>query len=383
MRRSSITRGDRAFYVGLDGLRPDDRDTLLQLPTNEVISAMMPDFRVGVTRDFLKPDGTIGFGDIGLSLLEQAHGVDWEFVSEDVKEITREQADSYDAMLVLSPKISASTLEGVERLALIARFGVGYDNVDLTACNRNGVLLTITPDGVRRPLATSAIAFLLALSHKLLIKDRLTREGRWHEKLDFMGMGLTGRTLGIIGLGNVGREVFRIASPLEMRHVAFDPYVGPDDSSHAGTEMVYLDTLMRDSDFVVVCCALTPQTYHLIDASCIALMKKSACLINVARGPIVDQAALTAALQEQRIQGAGLDVFELEPISPDDPLLTLENVILTPHAICWTDECFQANGRSACQSILKLAHGGVPANVVNREVLGSDQFERKRKRYQS
>lgn len=153
-------------------------------------------FRVGMTRDFLREDGTIGWGDIGLGALDEAHDVTWEFLPEDGQELTAEQVSPYDALIVLAPRVAAPTVEGGDRLALIARFGVGYDNVDVEACTRNGVILTITPDGVRRPVAASILALLLALSHRLLDKDRIARSGRWDEKLDHMGTGLTGKTLG-------------------------------------------------------------------------------------------------------------------------------------------------------------------------------------------
>src|SRR5262249_48237363 len=157
-----------------------------------------------------------------------------------------------------------------------------------------------------------------------------------------------GRTLGVIGLGNVGREVFDLAKPLGMRHLAHDPYPA---AAVEGVELVGLETLLGESDFVCVCCALTPETHHLLDEARLALLQPTAYLINVARGPIVDQKALTEALTQRRIAGAGLDVFEQEPIDPDDPLLALDNVILSPHALCWTDGCFRAIGESACRSI--------------------------------
>jgi phosphoglycerate dehydrogenase-like enzyme len=241
-------------------------------------------------------------------------------------------------------------------------------------------MLTITPDGVRRPVATAAMTLLLALSHKLLIKDRLTREGRWSEKLHHMGMGLTARTLGVIGLGNIGRELCDLARPFGMRLVGFDPHVEPDAAVRAGASLMPLEDLLRESDFVCVCCALTSETRHLIDAECIALMKPTAYIINVARGPIIDQAALTEALRSGTIQGAGLDVFETEPIAPQDPLLALENVILAPHALCWTDECFHGNGVSACGSILEVAAGRIPGPVVNRDVVGHPRLLEKLRR---
>lgn len=322
-------------------------------------------FRVGVTRDFLNPDGTMSYGDIGLGALDDAPDLDWEFLAENAPELSASQVRDYDALLVMAPRITEATLRGADRLALLARFGVGYDSVDVPACNRAGVLLTITPDGVRRPVAAAVMAFLLALSHKLLIKDRLTRDGQWLQRLKYMGMGLTGRSLGVIGLGNIGREVFTLARPFGMRHLASDPFAAAIDD----VALVPLETLLSEADFVAVCCALTAETRHLINAERLALMKPTAYLINVARGPIVDHRALTTALRERRIQGAALDVFESEPIDPNDPLLALDNVILAPHSLCWTDECFREIGRGAIGSILDVAAGRVPRHVVNREAL--------------
>jgi D-3-phosphoglycerate dehydrogenase len=334
----------------------------------------VPDpFRVGLTHDFLKPDGTLAFGDIGLDQLERAAGVSWEFLpppdGATPDELTAGQIQGYDALLVLAPRISAATLDGADRLLVVARFGVGYDTVDVAACTQAGVLLTITPDGVRRPVASSVLAYMLALSLRLVDKDRLTRAGRWADKVDCLGMGLTGRTLGIIGLGNIGREILRLVRPLEMRCLTVDPYLSAAQAAAEGVELVDLETLLAASDVVSVNCPLTPATHHLLNAERLALMKPTAYLINTARGPIIDQRALTAALVERRLAGAALDVFETEPVDPNDPLLRLDNVILAPHAICWTDECFSGNGASACRSILEVAAGRLPRYVVNREVL--------------
>jgi len=330
---------------------------------------MSTKFRVGITRDFLKPDGSLIVEDVGLGLLGTAADVEWEFLQQDATELRPPDVRDYDALLVLKPRVTAATLQGADRLVLVARFGVGYDNVDVEACSRAGVLLTITPDGVRRPVAAAILTFLLALSHKLLIKDRLIRASRWADKIDHMGTGLSGRTLGLVGLGNIGREVLVLARPLGMRHLAYDPYVTSADLAGADVELVALYTLLRTADFVAICCPLTPQTHRLINRERLALMKPTAYLINVARGPIVDQQALTEALRQRRIQGAALDVFEQEPIDPHDPILELDNVIVTPHGLCWTDECFRDNGRSACQSILDMAAGRTPRHVVNRDAL--------------
>lgn len=342
---------------------------------------MTSPFRVGLTSDFLKPDGTLGFGDIGLDLLASAPWIQTEFLPDLGPELPPSVASEFDALIVLAPRVTAATLAGGNRLALVARFGVGYDNIDVPACTQSDVLLTITPSGVRRPVATSALALLLALSHRLLIKDQLTRQGRWNEKMSHMGVGLTGRTLGLIGLGNIGREILRLAAPLEMRHVAHDPFLAPDAAKAAGAELLSLDDLLAQADFVCVTCNLTPETLHLLDARRLGLLKPSAFLINVARGPIIDQQALTRVLQERRIAGAALDVFEQEPIDPADPLLTLDNVIVTPHAICWTDEIFRGNGRAACQSVLDVSAGRMPRDVVNRDVMRHEGLQKKLARF--
>lgn len=325
-------------------------------------------FRVAVTADFLKPDGSCGFGDIGLDLFDQAD-VEWEFLRESFAEVPAWVSRDYDGLLLLGPRYTANSVADDQRLRIVARFGVGYDNVDVPACTAAGVLLTITPEGVRRPVAAAALTLILALSHKLLIKDRLTRDGRWAEKLDYNGQGVTGRTLGLLGLGNIGAELARIAAPLDLTILAHDPWANAELATSLGVRLVGLEELLVATDYLVVCCALTADTRHLLNAERIAHLKPSAYLINVARGPIVDQQALTAALQSGRLAGAGLDVFETEPVDPNDPLLRLDNVILAPHALCWTDECFGANGRSAIGSLIDVAQGRPPQHIVNRAAL--------------
>jgi D-3-phosphoglycerate dehydrogenase len=330
---------------------------------------MAEPFRVGLTNDFLKPDGSFAFKNIGLELLEQDPAIRWEFLQTRGGDLPAKEIRDFDALLVLSPNVTAHSVADVDRLVLVARFGVGYDNVDVTACTRAGVMVTITPDGVRRPVATSVVGYILALSLRMFDKDRLTRAGRWADKLDYMGIGLTGRTLGIVGLGNIGHEIVRLASPLGMRFLSFDPYLSAADAAAAGVELVDLETLLHEADFISLNCALTPETHHLMNEQRLGSLKPTAYLINTARGPIVDQHALTTVLQEHRIAGAALDVFETEPIDPNDPILRLDNVIVAPHAICWTDECFQGNGESACGSIVDVAARRAPKFLVDRQVL--------------
>jgi phosphoglycerate dehydrogenase-like enzyme len=326
-------------------------------------------FRVGLTRDMRSADGGSALGDLGLDMLEQVDGLEWDFLARDAAELAPELVEGYDALLVFGPAVTRATLQGVERLRLVARLGVGYDTIDVDALTERGILLTITPDAVRRPVGAGAMALLLALSHQLVLKDRLTRSGRWDEGAHLVGVGLRGRTLGVIGLGNIGTELLELARPFGMRHLAADPHLSGAEASARGAELVELDELMVASDFVCVTCPLTESTHRLVDAHRLDLMRPTAFLINVARGPIVDQEALTAALVERRIAGAGLDVFEREPIDLADPLLALDNVIVTPHSIGGTDEAFLRQGQSACAAVLDVAAGRAPEHMVNPDAL--------------
>jgi D-3-phosphoglycerate dehydrogenase len=220
---------------------------------------------------------------------------------------------------------------------------------------------------------------MLALTGKLMVKDRLAREGApgFAKRGEHMGVGLVGRTLGSLGVGNIGVETFRLAKPFDMNFIAHDPFADPKVAAELGIELVSIEELFRRSDILSVSCPLTPETRHIVNAERLALMKPTAYLINTARGPIVDQKALTKALQERRIAGAGLDVLEQEPPDPGDPILKLDNVILAPHALCWTDQCFAGNGAADVRAVLDVQHGREPRGVVNRAVLASDVWKRR------
>jgi len=291
----------------------------------------------------------------------------------------------HDALILLFPRFARESIPANHRLGLIAKVGVGYDNVDVPACTEAGIALVTAPDGVRRPVAVATITFLLALSGRLFVKDKLARQGPrgFDQRLDHNGIGLVGRVLGSVGIGNIGAEIFRLAKPFDMRFIAHDPYVNPALASELGITLVDLDTVFRESDFVTLNCPLTPQTRHLVDARRLALMKPTAFLINCARGPVVDQRALTKVLQERRIAGAGLDVFDPEPPHPDDPLLKLDNIIATPHALCWTDQMFEGIGATDVKAVLDLSRGRVPTGIVNGAVLDNPIWQQRLARYRA
>ena len=333
-------------------------------------------FRVALSGDFRKPDGSPTYPDFDLGPLRDAPGLEMAFL-ESNNPLRAEQLEDFDALILLAHRFDAASVPKSGRLAVVARFGVGYDTVDVKACTDAGIALVITPDGVRRPVAVSVITFMLALTGKLLTKDALTRMGAdgFDKRSEHMGVGLVGRTLGSLGIGNIGAEVFRLAKPFDMTFIAHDPFADKKVAAELGIELVGLEDLFRRADVLSVSCPLTPETRHIVNAERLALMKPTAWLINTARGPIVDQKALTKVLQERRIAGAGLDVLEQEPPDADDPILKLDNVILTPHALCWTDQCFAGNGAADVRAEIEVQHGREPRGVVNREVLSSEAWK--------
>ena len=329
----------------------------------------MTAFRVAIDSEFRKPDGSPAYPDFDLAPLTGNADFAVEFIdlgAEAPPDVARE----FDALILLGKRFGrASAVDA--RISLVARFGVGYDAVDVPACTEAGIALSITPSGVRRPVAVSIVTLMLALAGKLIAKDRLARQGAagHTQRSAHMGVGLIGRTLASIGIGNIGAEMFRMAHPFGMRFIAHDPFADRAVAADLGVDLVELETVFREGDFVTVNCPLTQQTRHLVNAERLAAMKPSAFLINTARGPIVEQQALIDVLRAGRIAGAGLDVQQQEPIDPADPLLTLDNVILTPHALSWTDQCFAGIGASAVRSVIDVAAGRVPEGLVNRDVL--------------
>jgi D-3-phosphoglycerate dehydrogenase len=322
-------------------------------------------FRLGLTRDLLMANGEPSFGRGPLALLDNEPRIEWEFLPESLAEITPQVMARYDGLYVNSPSVGANSVAGADRrVRIVGRHGVGYDSVDVGALAAKGVIVTNTPVAVRRPVAVAALTFILALAGKLFDKDRLTRSGRWHERTSHMGLGLTTRTLGVIGGGGIGRELLALARPFGWKMLVADPYVDAEAMHALGAECVPLERMLHESDFVVATVLLNRETRHLMNAARFEQMKRCAYFINLSRGPIVDEPALIAALQNGTIAGAGIDVFEQEPVAPDNPLLAMHNVLLTPHALCWTDECFDAIAREGLGCMVDFANGRTPKSVV-------------------
>jgi D-3-phosphoglycerate dehydrogenase len=329
---------------------------------------MPASFKLGIVRDVLNAAGEPSFGARALEVLKANPAIEWEYTPQSVKEIPADWAARYDALYVNSSRVSAATVGREDRrLRIVARHGVGYDSVDVAALTARRVVLTNTPIAVRRPVAVATLTLLFALAGRLFAKDRITRAARWTDRNELMGTGLIGRTLGIVGGGGIGRELLRVSAPFGLQRLVADPYADPAAIAALDATVVPLERLLRESDFVVIACLLNDETRHLIGARQFNLMKPTAYFINVARGPIVDEPALIEALRARRIAGAGLDVFEQEPVDPQNPLLQMDHVIVTPHALCWTDECFHSIASDGLQSVVDFSLGRRPVHVVNPE----------------
>lgn len=332
-------------------------------------------FTVGLSSDLSNGEGGFSWGEIDIKALDP---LPWSFLPQAGKNFRPETFQGVDAVAFAGPGVDQDSFGSADESPLIiARFGVGYDNIDLASCTRAGTALTITPDGSQKPVATAALTLLLSTMHRVVAKDALARRHGWSERLDGLGRGINGKTIATIGLGNIATEFFRLLAPFDAKRIAYDPWKTQAEADAHNVTLVDLDTLMRQADAVVVMAVLTPDTHHLINAARLGLMKKSAFLINVSRGPIVDEAALIDALESGKIAGAGLDVYETEPPAKDNPLFTMSNVIATPHNIAWTDELALGMGRSAFSAIKDISKGQVPKFVVNKDVLETDAFKKK------
>jgi phosphoglycerate dehydrogenase-like enzyme len=333
-------------------------------------------FRVVFTGDFTEADGRPRYRDIGLDVFDGTF-IETGWFSEHRAEIGADQLAGANGVIVLTPRVTGASLAGNPDLLAVGRFGVGYDSVDVAACTAADVLLFIAAGAVDRPVAEATIGWMLALSHHMRTKDKLVREARWDGRSQYMGTELRDRTLGVVGFGGIGRALVKLLAGFGMKTpLVFDPFV----KSASGVRLVSLDELLRESDFVSVHCPLNDQTRDLISTRELRKLKHTAYLINTARGGIVNEFALDTALREHRIAGAAIDCFENEPLTAPPSFADLDNVLLAPHCIAWTDELFRDIGRVVCRGMLDLAAGRVPKGVVNREVLDRPGFQAKWKR---
>ena len=339
--------------------------------------AMKP-FRIAMTADFLGPDGKPCYRDLGLGAFAEHAAIESFAFPQHLPEIDPAQLEGVQGVIVLTPRVTARSVSRPRDLLAIARFGVGYDSVDVPACTEADVVVLIAAGAVDRSVAEATVTWMLVLTHHVLAKDRLLREGRWNERSRFMGCELRDRRLGVIGLGGIGRALVKLLEGFGMEPpIAYDPFISPEAAAALGVRSVGLDELLRTADFVSIHCPLRDETRNLIGARELALMKPDAYLINTARGGIVDEDALYEALRQRRIAGAAIDCFLQEPITWRHRFGELDNVVLAPHSIAWTDELFRDIGRTVSRGLIALSQGRRPPGVVNPEVFDHPGFQQK------
>jgi len=278
------------------------------------------------------------------------------------------EAQDADAILTVGAPMTRRVLEKLPKCQVIVRYGVGYDTVDVDAATDNNILLVNIPDFCLEEVSNHAIALLLACAKKVVRLNNLVKEGHWIEakQAQLPMESIHGQTLGIIGCGNIGRMTAKKAQCFGLDVLGYDPYVDNILAGKIDIMLVEFPELLKKSDYVSVHTALTKETYHLLGEEQFKLMKLSAYFINTARGPVVDEPALIRALREGWIAGAALDVFEQEPVDPDNPLLKMDNVIVLPHSASYSDAAFKRLRRSVGKEAARILSGKWPKNVVNK-----------------
>ncbi|MGI5835642.1 MAG: phosphoglycerate dehydrogenase [Chloroflexota bacterium] len=274
--------------------------------------------------------------------------------------------DGIDGVIAGTDPFDAEVLANAKRLKVIGRIGVGYDAIDVKAATANGIAVCITPGTNQHAVADFTMGLILQCSRKIMENISVLRSGGWQR---FIGHDLNGKTLGIVGLGSIGKEVAKRAKGFGMRILAYDVYQDEAFAREYQINFVPVDQLIRESDYVTLHCFLNEETRHLINATRLAMMKPTAYLINTARGGIVDTEALYQALKEKRIAGAALDVFEQEPLPVDHPLRQLDNAYLASHVAGISDDSIRGMSEMAAENVMRVLQGKQPLQIVNPEVL--------------
>jgi D-3-phosphoglycerate dehydrogenase len=302
-------------------------------------------------------------------LAEVKTGVKGQSYSE--QDLTREMVDVDVVVIASQHKVTREVIEKAPRLRGIVKYGSkpGYDNVDMTAANERRIAVAYTEGANADSVAEFTVMLVLALAKRLPGVISYAKERRWRDQ-SYLGLELADKTAGIVGLGVIGSKVARKLSGLDMKVIARDPYVPSENANRLRAKLVDMNTLLHESDIVTLHAKVTPETTHMIGKNEFALMKRTAYLINTARGALTDEEALYAALRDGKIAGAALDVYETEPPSPENPLLTLDNVILTPHIASWTADALRKEAFMAVDEVLRIINGSRPANLANPEAFG-------------
>jgi glyoxylate reductase len=325
----------------------------------------MPKLKVYVTREL--PER-------GLKIIKEHFDAEvWPEYAPPPKKVIIEKVRNVDGLVsLLSDKIDAEVFDAAPKLKIVSQMAVGFDNIDIQEATKRGIYVTNTPEVLTDTTADFAWALLMAVARRIVEADKYVRTGQWkvgwHPSM-FLGRDVHGATIGIVGAGRIGYAVAKRARGFNMKILFYDVIPRPEMEKELGAKRVDLDTLLKESDFVSIHVPLMKETYHMINAEKLKLMKKTAYLINNARGPIVDEKALYEALKEGRIAGAGLDVFEQEPTPVDNPLLKLDNVVVAPHISSASYETRSRMAEMVAENLVAFFEGKQPPNLVNPDVM--------------
>jgi len=276
-----------------------------------------------------------------------------------------------DAIVTTYAEVTENIINAAGKCKIIVRTGIGVNNIDIEAATKKGIYVANVPDYCFDEVSDHAVSLALALSRKIVMFDKKVKNNEWNFEGVKPILAMRGQNFGLVGFGNIPKVVAKKVKVFGFNVLAYDPYVKPEMAEEMEVKLVDLETLLKESDFVSLHAPLTPETKHLINEKTLKLMKPTAFLVNTARGPLVDEKAIYKALSEKWIAGAGLDVLENEPPAADNPLLTLDNIILTPHAAFTSEKAEIALRRKSMQEAVRGAMGEKPKNWVNRRAMES------------
>jgi len=325
----------------------------------------MPKPKVYVTREM--PER-------GLNIIKEKFDTEvWPEYSPPPKKVIIEKAAEIDALVpLLSDKIDAEVYNAAPKLKIVAQMAVGFDNIDLQEATKRGIYVTNTPGVLTETTADFAWALLMAVARRVVEGDKYVRTGQWKvgwHPMMLQGRDVYGATLGIVGLGRIGCAIAKRAKGFDMKVLYHDVVRRQDFEKEYGIQFTDVETLFKTSDFITVNVPLLKETYHLVDEKKLKMMKKTAYIVNNARGPVVDEKALYKALKEGWIAGAGLDVFEQEPTAMDNPLLKLDNIVVAPHISSASYETRSRMAEMVAENLVAFFEGKTPPNLVNTDVL--------------
>ncbi len=310
----------------------------------------------------------------GLKIIKEHFDAEvWPEYAPPPKKVIIEKARNVDALAtLLSDKIDAEVFDAAPKLKIVAQLAVGFDNIDVQEATKRGIYVTNTPEVLTDTTADFAWALLMAVARRVAEADKYVRTGQW--KVSWHPSMLQGRdvhdaTIGVVGAGRIGYAVAKRAKGFNMKILFYDVVPRPEMEKELGAKRVDLDTVFKESDFVSIHVPLMKETYHLVNAEKLKLMKKTAYLINNSRGPVVDEKALYEALKDGKIAGVGLDVFEQEPTPLDNPLLKLDNVVVAPHISSASYETRSQMAEMVADNLVAFFEGRKPPNLVNPDVV--------------